>query len=102
MSAVSLIAFWMRICIAVFACRSASLDGIAGSLTISNGRVTGVPPAVRRTVNLPGAAIGPVRCGPWIPQCTIGRVVRPLNRGSSQMCGLSGGVVRRATCCDGS
>ena len=42
-----------------------------------------------------GAAIGAARCE-LMPQCVIGRVSRPRNRGSSQMCGFSGGVVRIA------
>ena len=46
------------------------------------------------SVYLPGAASGPT-CACASPQCVTGRVSWPRNRGSFQMFGFSGGVVRR-------
>ena len=51
---------------------------------------------------MPSSTSGPVAIGPWMPQWVIGRTSFPLKRGSSQMCGASGGVVRRSTRTGGS
>ena len=92
MSAAAFMSSRMRACVFVDGTRSASGEAIAGSLSTSNGRVSVWSFARIRTVNLPGAAIGPTIIACSMPQCTIGRVSFPLNLGSSQMCGLSGGV----------
>jgi len=56
------------------------------------------PAMLIRTVYRPGVASGPARTACWMPQWMIGRVSWSLNRASSQICGLSGGVVRSSTC----
>ena len=53
------------------------------------------PSTVSFTVYLPGTTSGPT-CAGSSPQCVTGRVSWPRKRGSSQMCGFSGGVVRIA------
>ena len=102
MSAAAVMASRMRICIAVDSVRSAALAVIDGSFRTSSDRLKIWPLIRMRTLYFPGVTIGPVTCAPSMPQWTTGRVSLPLNRGSSQMCGLSGGVVRNATWWGGS
>ena len=86
----------MRICVRVESVRSSTDAAIAGSLITSNAVMCAVPSTVKRTWYLPGAAIGMPVDG-VIPQCVIRRTWTSLNRSSSQMCGLSGGVVISST-----
>src|ERR1043166_8721281 len=80
---------------------SASEPWLFGGRRISSGCVKDCPSAVSRAVYVPGATIGPT-CACAMPQCVMGRVCALWNRGSSQMRGFSGGVVRNATSRGGS
>ena len=95
MSAAVLMSSRSRSCSFTERSRSACDVGTFGSLRISIGCVDDRPSTVSFTVYFPGTTIGPT-CACSSPQCVTGRVSCPRKRGSSQICGFSGGVVRIA------